>query len=63
MIIKFSRFTDKLQMFKGRGLLREAGIRISDDLTIKQRQKLSELKVKGEIGYYQKGELKVRTKT
>ena len=61
-IIKFANFTDKVNIFKGRDTLRDSGIRISDDLTVKQRSKLSELKIKGEVGYYQKGELKVRPK-
>ena len=46
-IVKFAEFTDKVKMFKSRDILRESGIRISDDLTDKQRLKLFELKKKG----------------
>ena len=62
-IVKFEEFKDKVEIFKSRDILRESGIRISDDLTDKQRLKLVELKKKGQVGYYQKGELKIRENT
>ena len=38
-------------------------MRVSDDLTIRQRQKLKDLKQKGYTGYFYKGQIHTRTKS
>ncbi|KAL4228279.1 hypothetical protein ACF0H5_013710 [Mactra antiquata] len=60
-IVKFKSMMAKQEILRGRDKLREHDIRISDDLTNSQRQKLADLKQKGKIGYFYKGELFFRT--
>ena len=59
-VVKSSNSTIKSHMYANRDALRANGIRISDDLTMRQRDKLKQLKDDGKTGYFQKGELKVR---
>ena len=59
-VVKFSNSTIKSHSYANRDALRANGIRISDDLTMRQRDKLKQLKDDGKTGYFQKGELKVR---
>lgn len=47
----------KSEILSGRDNLRRNGIRVGDDLTAKQRQKLANMKRNGKLGYYYKGEL------
>ena len=57
IIVRFSNFMDKLSVLKTRPALREKGIGISNDLTLKQRAELQKLKDKGERGYFKNGQL------
>ena len=59
-VVKFSNSTIKSHLYANRDALRANGIRISDDLTMRQRDKLKQLKDDGKTGYFQKRELKVR---
>ena len=63
MIVTFRYSDDKYRIYDGREKLRENGIRVSDDLTIRQRQKLKDLKQKGYTGYFYKGQIHKRTKS
>ena len=63
MIVTFRYSDDKYRIYDGREKLRENGIRVSDDLTIRQRQKLKDLKQKGYTGYFYKGQIHTRTKS
>lgn len=60
VIARFRYDDDKFKVFRGREELRNQGIRVSNDLTSRQRDKLKALKEKGKTGYFYKGELKVR---
>ena len=60
-VVKFRNSDIKSKLYTQRDTLRESGIRISDDLTMRQREKLQQLKTSGRTGYFHKGELKVRT--
>lgn len=60
-VVKFRNSDIKSKLYAHRDTLRESGIRISDDLTMRQREKLQQLKTSGRTGYFHKGELKVRT--
>lgn len=48
---------DKFKVYKGRDALRKNGIRVSDDLTRRQRAELNKLKRDGKNGYFYKGKL------
>ena len=63
MIVTFRYSDDKYRIYDGREKLRENGIRISDNFTIRQRQKLKDLKQKGYTGYFYKGQIYTRTKS
>jgi archaellum component FlaC len=63
LVISFKSSDQKYAMFTGRDALRSKGIRISNDLTNTEKEKLSELKSRGETGYFLKGKLHVRPKT
>ena len=60
MLVTFRYSDDKFRIKAGRAVLRERGIRVSDDLTLRQRKQLQSLKAQGKTGYFHKGELKVR---
>ena len=62
MIATFRYSDDKYRIYAGRDKLREKGIRVSDDLTRRQRKKLLELKEKGYSGYFYKGQVHTRRK-
>ena len=63
MIVTFRYSDDKYRIYDGREKLRENGIKISDNLTIRQRQKLKDLKQKGYTGYLYKGQIHTRTES
>lgn len=63
MIVTFRYSDDKFRIYSGREKLRERGIRVSDDLTQRQRQQLKELKQKGYTGYFYKGQIHTRQQT
>ena len=60
IIVRFLHWDDKMSLYHGRESLRLEGIRVADDLTTRQRQTLKKLKDEGQIGYFYKGELKIR---
>ena len=60
VIVRFLHWDDKMCVYQGREALRSEGIRVADDLTTSQRQTLRKLKDRGQIGYFYKGELKIR---
>lgn len=62
VIAKFRFDDDKFRIYRGRDKLSltEKGIRMSDDLTVKQMQQLKGLKEKGQIGYFYRGKLVIR---
>ena len=60
MLVTFRYSDDKFRIKAGRAVLRERGIRVSVDLTLRQRKQLQSLKAQGKTGYFHKGELKVR---
>ena len=60
MMATFRYADDKFKVYAERARLREKGIRVSDDLTKRQRKKLKE---KGYNGYFYKGQVHVRQKT
>jgi len=57
VIIKFASTIIRSNIFGSRDQLRAKGIRVSNDLTKFQRQKLKELSKRGIIGYYRDGVL------
>ena len=57
VIMKFRYDDDKHRIFKGRDALRDRGIRVGNDLTRRQREKLDEVKVRGQLGYFYNGKL------
>ena len=62
MLVTFRYSDDKSRVYDGRDKLSENGIRVGDDLTKRQRQKLKYLKPKGYTGYFYKGQVHVREK-
>ena len=60
IIVRFLHWDDKMSLYHGRESLRLEGIRVADDLTTRQRRVLKKLKDEGQIGYFYKGELKIR---
>lgn len=61
MVIIDLRFDDdKGKIFKRRQELRERNIRISDNLTRKQREIMKTCKKEGKIGYYYKERFMIR---
>ena len=60
MLIKFLHWDKKMAVLKGRDKLREAGIRVGDDLTRRQRATLKHPSNKGQLGYFYKGEHFIR---
>ena len=64
MVIAKLRFDDdKFRVYKGRPELRKFGIRVGDDLTFRQREKLKQVRNSGQTGYYFKGKLHFRDET
>jgi hypothetical protein len=51
VLAKFTSFDEKLKLFHGRDDLRRAGIRVANDLTIRQRTLLKDIRLKGLNGY------------
>ena len=60
VIVKFKNSADKHKIFTGRDKLRKIEIRVSDELTTRQRTTLKQLKDRGQSGYFQKGKLHIR---
>lgn len=60
VVVAFRYSDDKFRIYAGRETLRNHGIRVSDDLTLRQRKQLKALKMQGKTGYFYKGELKIR---
>ena len=50
MLVTFRYCDDKFRVYDGRDILCKNGIRVSDDLVKRQRQKLNDLKAKGYTG-------------
>ncbi|KAL4224315.1 hypothetical protein ACF0H5_017770 [Mactra antiquata] len=62
VIVTFRFEDDKFRVFSGRDILRQCSIRVRDDLTFNQRQKLKFLKEsEGKSGYFYKGKLCTRS--
>ena len=57
LFIKFLHWDHKMDLYKGRDILREYDIHVGDDLTRRQRQTLKKLAENGKYGYYFKGQL------
>lgn len=57
IVVKFKNEDDKFRLFKYREILRGNKIRISNDLSFMQRQKLKEVKESGLKGYFKGGKL------
>lgn len=57
VLVKLTDFDIKLNIFQSRDKLHDGGIRDSNDLTIKQRNTLKDLSVKGQKGYFKGGQL------
>ena len=57
VIMKFRYDDDKYRIYEGRDILREQGIRVGNDLTRRQREKLKSVKQTGRVGYFYKGKL------
>lgn len=57
VLVKFRDADYKFRLFTGRDLLREHGIRVSNDLTHRQRSMLREFKAQGKMGYFKGGRL------
>ena len=60
MLVTFSHADLKFSLFNGRDNLRTKGIRVANDLTSQEKEKLNDLKQKGKVGYFHKGKLHVR---
>ena len=60
VVVKFANAYSKSKIFASRDQLRAKGIRVSNDLTQFQRQKLKELSQRGIFGYYKNGILHQR---
>lgn len=60
VIVHFRYDDDKFKIYSGRQELRKFGLRVGDDLTYRQRQKLKLLKKNGKTGYFFKGKLHIR---
>lgn len=60
LLIKFLHWDHKMDLYKGRDILREYDIHVGDDLTRRQRQKLKKLAENGKYGYYYKGQLYIK---
>ena len=55
VIMKFRYDDDKHSIYAGRDILRERGIRVGNDLTRRQREKLKAVKQTGRLGYFYRG--------
>ena len=59
IIMKFRYDDDKYRIYTGRDMLRERGIRVGNDLTRRQREKLKSVKQTGRLGYFYRGKLQL----
>ena len=59
-IVRFRYDDDKPKIFAGRAKLRDQGIRVSNDLTVRQRKELKRLQSKGQMGYFYQGQLIIK---
>jgi hypothetical protein len=57
ILVTFKNNSDKFELFNKRDVLRQKGIRVSNDLAQWQRAKLKELNDRGMRGYYKNGTL------
>ena len=60
-IVRLRYDDDKPKVFRGRAKLRDHGIRVSNDLTVRQREELKRLKLNGQKGYFYQGQLVVQS--
>ena len=60
VIVHFRFDDDKFRIYRGREELRKYGLRVGDDLTYRQRQKIKKLKEQGSTGYFYKGKMHIR---
>ena len=63
VIVKFNSASEKHLLYSGREALRRKGIRISEELTSRERDILNNLRLNGRTGYFQKGKLHIRPET
>ena len=63
VIAKFKSPNEKSVLYTGRDNLRKKGVRISEELTTRERDILNNLREKGRTGYFQKGKLHIRSET
>ena len=59
-IVRFRYDDDKPKIFAGRAKLRDQSIRVSNDLTVRQRKELKRLQSKGQRGYFYQGQLIIK---
>ena len=62
LIVRFHRWSDKMEILNDtifRDLLRREGIRVSSDLTTRQREEVQHYRRQGKIAYYKSGRLQV----
>ena len=65
MIVTFHRWSDKMEILNdtsSRDLLRREGIRVSSELTTRQRDEVQRYRRQGKIAYYRNGRLQVEEK-
>ena len=62
LLIKFLHWDKKMAVLKECEKLRKVGLRVGDDLTRRQRDRLKQLSEKCQSGYFYKGELHIRDK-
>lgn len=60
IIVTFAASDVKFSVFEGREALRQKGIRVANDLTSREKASLSDLREKGQKGYFFKGKLHIR---
>ena len=63
VVVTFTTSQFKFDLFAGRDSLRRTGIRVSNDLTSREKKMLYDLKHKGQNGYFKNGKLHVRDQT
>ena len=57
LIARFLHWQDKRKVHESRELLFQAGIKVVNDLTYRQRQQLRDLQAQGKNGYFKRGQL------
>ncbi|KAH3838437.1 hypothetical protein DPMN_111846 [Dreissena polymorpha] len=55
VLVKFKQYDLKGEIFKARNRLRNSGIRVSNELTMSQRNKIRDLSQRGIQAYYKNG--------